>query len=286
MNPVELLQQINKINQTNFTLTKKFTKGEQGAFAVIDPSHGRYVLKWHSDLKLKDHLPYVKASTDRLRTQGYPTPRYRWFGHALGGTYSLQTALPGTPMRHMTGPMLERLLELNALQVGQAPAGPRHWPQEVVNTVLFGGQGYCIHASLQSYSSLTARLLSQLQEIVEKYRGDITVTNDIVHFDFQSANLLVHRQEVHGVVDWDATSAGDAVFDLATLLFYVYDNIDIRARLWQYVLRRAPLSVVSVYLAHLILRQVDWSLRHHNQATSQHYIARGRVILREIGFRS
>jgi hypothetical protein len=282
INPVELLQQINEIHQTAFTLVKLYAQGEQGAFAVIDPAGRRYVLKWRSGLEHADHLQYVRAVTNHLRAQGYPTPEYMWFGHALGGTYSLQTTLPGTPLQLMTKPLLARLLELNELQIGQAPPGPRHWPQEVVNTVLSGGQGYCIHESLQHHSPVTAHLLHQLQEIVVKYQEDITETDDIVHFDFQHANVLVHHQEISGIVDWDATSAGDAAFDLATLLFYAYDEVAIREHLWQYILRRVPLSVVSVYLAHLILRQVDWSLRHHDQTTSHRYISRSQTLLQEV----
>ncbi len=87
MNPVELLQQINEIHQTVFTLLKQYAQGEQGAFAVIDPAQKRYVLKWRPDLEHADHLQYVRAVMNHLRAQGYPTPEYMWFGHALGGTY-------------------------------------------------------------------------------------------------------------------------------------------------------------------------------------------------------
>ncbi|HEY4388629.1 MAG TPA: phosphotransferase, partial [Ktedonobacteraceae bacterium] len=245
-----------------------------------------YVLKWQSDLEHANHLQYVRAVTDQLRAQGYPAPEYRWFGHALGGIYSLQTTLPGTPLQTITEPLLTRLLELNELQVGQAPLGPRHWPEEVVNTVLSGGQGYCLHTSLQHHSPETAHLLHQLQEIVIMYREEITETNDIVHFDFQHANILTHQQEISGVIDWDGIRAGDAAFDLATLLFYAYDEVAIREHLWQYLLQRTSLSVVSVYLAHLILRQVDWSLRYYDQATSERYISRSQALLQEIALRS
>jgi hypothetical protein len=48
------------------------------------------------------------------------------------------------------------------------------------------------------------------------------------------------------------------------------------------ILRRASLELLSMYLAHLILRQVDWSLRHHDQSTSERYITRGQMLLQEI----
>jgi hypothetical protein len=286
MKPAELLQQINEIHPTAFALVEHFAQGEQGAFAIVDSGGRRYVLKWQPDPEHVSQLQYTKQVTDHLRAKGYPAPEYVWFGQALGGTYSIQTALPGTPMTFLTASLLARLLALNELQVGQAPPGPRNWPQEVVNTVLFGGQGYCIHTSLQQYSPETIELLRQLQRLVLKHREETTETNDVVHFDFQPSNLLIYHQEISGVVDWDATSAGDATFDLATLLFYTYDNAAIREELWRYLLERASLSVLSVYLAHLILRQVDWSLRHHDQTTSERFISRGQTLLQEIAHRS
>jgi hypothetical protein len=42
------------------------------------------------------------------------------------------------------------------------------------------------------------------------------------------------------------------------------------------------MQALSVYLAHLILRQVDWSLRHHEATVSNRYIARGQALLAEI----
>ena len=282
----ELLKHINATHHTTLTLVKQYAQGEQGAFAVIDPDQKRYVLKWRPALEHAHHVQYMRAVTNHLRDQGYPAPDYQWYGHALGGTYTIQTTLPGAPIQQLTQPLLTRLLELNALQIDQAPPGPRDWPAEVVNTVLSGGQGYCLHTSLQQTSPLTARLLQQLQAIVLQHRETITRTNDIVHFDFQHANILVDQQAISGIVDWDGTCAGDAAFDLATLLFYTYDEMAIRERLWHHLLQHTPLSVVSVYLAHLILRQVDWSLRHHDQRTSDRYIARSQAVLQEIALRS
>jgi len=129
-------------------------------------------------------------------------------------------------------------------------------------------------------------LLHQLQQLVLRHQEDPTEINDIVHFDFQPSNVLIYHQEISGVVDWEATCAGDAAFDLATLLFYIYDNVTLREQLWRYALERASLSVLSVYLAHLILRQVDWSLRHHDQTTSNRYLSRGQALLQEIALRS
>jgi aminoglycoside phosphotransferase (APT) family kinase protein len=156
----------------------------------------------------------------------------------------------------------------------------------VISTVLFGGDDYCLHASLQQYSRGTADLLQELQALVIAHQDEPHRTSDIVHGDFQHSNILIHDEQISGVIDWDGSYAGDCIFDVATLLFYSYDVLEVRERLWDYMLRRASLKLLSMYFAHLILRQVDWSLRHHDQSTSERYITRGQMLLQEIEYRS
>jgi hypothetical protein len=56
---------------------------------------------------------------------------------------------------------------------------------------------------------------------------------------------------------------GDRGFDIATLLFYSYDvDPAIRSLLWQRCLDVSALAWTTVYLCHLILRQLEWSIRH------------------------
>ncbi len=228
---------------------------------------------------------YAQAMTERLCARGYPAPAYVHIGAALGGTYTIQQALPGTPMRRVTTQHLSHVLKLHALHTIQAPPGPHEWPREVIQTVMEGGDSYCLHTSLQQHSPETASMLHMLQGLVTEYQQSISEINEIVHFDFQAANFLVQQDRISGVVDWEGARAGDSAFDLATLLFYGYDDTSVRDFLWKYSLARRPIQVMSVYLAHLILRQVDWSLRHHEASVSERYIARGQALLEEIAAR-
>jgi hypothetical protein len=59
---------------------------------------------------------------------------------------------------------------------------------------------------------------------------------------------------------------------LATMLFYLYDRDDIRERLRGRALQLTDRHALDAYLAHMLLRQVDWSLRYHpgTQATAHH----------------
>lgn len=283
----ELLQEINTIHMTAFELGERYTTGEQGAFAVFDHEGKRGVLKWTPGRHAVDRLEQARAITDRLRSVGYPAPGYLYIGQALAGTYSIQLALPGFPMPlNTTAEYLRRLLELNTMQARLAFPGLPDWHQEAVNTVLLGGDGYCLHSSLQQHSPVTATLLSDLQSLVSAHRDTPHQTNDVVHGDFQHANILVHDHQISGVIDWDAAHAGDCTFDIATLLFYSYDDLKVREQLWQHALERASLDLLSVYLAHLILRQADWSLRHHDQTTIDRYLNRGHALLFDMKHRS
>lgn len=286
MKPVELLQRINTLHQTSFTLLEKYPDGEQGAFVVTDHLNRRGVLKWAPGARNLQWIQGAQTVTDLLRDLDYPAPRYLLIGKIPEGIYSVQSALPGSPLRHLPPALLPRLFELNNLQVGRAIPDRNDWHQEVIDTVLLGGDGYCLHTSMQQHSQDTANLLQSLQTLVKTHQDEPYRTNDIVHGDYQHTNILMQDGQISGVVDWDGFGSGDCSFDLATLLFYSYDVFETREQLWDYALTRATLKLLSIYLAHLILRQVDWSLRYHNQAISEKYITRGQMLLQEIAQRS
>lgn len=286
VNPAEPLQHVNELHQSTFAFLEKYPDGEQGAFAVTDHLNRRWVLKWAPGACNVPWMQGAKTVTDMLHSRGYPAPHYLLIEGIPEGIYSIQSALPGSPLRILTTTLLPRLFELNELQVAQAIPSRKEWHQEVINTVLFGGEGYCLHSSLQQDSQCTADLLQTLQALVMAHQDEPHRTNDIVHGDFQHSNILIEDGQISGVVDWDGFAAGDCIFDIATLLFYSYDVVDVREQLWKYVLERASLNLLSIYAAHLILRQVDWSLRYHERTTSERYIVRGQMLLQEIAHRS
>jgi aminoglycoside phosphotransferase (APT) family kinase protein len=157
--------------------------------------------------------------------------------------------------------------------------GSRDWPGRVVDIVLFGGDGYCLLEPLRAYSTETAELLATLQSLVLRHRDDPFETKDLVHFDFNPTNILVDQGAISGVVDWQDPCSGDSAFDLTTLMYYAWENREVRDLLWQYLLKRVEPGVLGVYLAHLILRQVDWSIRHHGRRTTRFWLNIAREIL-------
>jgi aminoglycoside phosphotransferase (APT) family kinase protein len=181
---------------------------------------------------------------------------------------------------------VEQVLALNERQRDLAPAEMPRWPARIVNDALNGGDGYCLLDAMRQHGPDTARLLALVQEIAARYRDVATPTTDIVHFDFQPANILAQPDRITGVVDWDGVRGGDRAFDLATLLFYVYDQKAPREALWQRLLSIAEPAAIVLYLGHLIHRQVDWSIRHHDDATVDGWLERARVVLADLPART
>jgi hypothetical protein len=277
-----LLRQVNQQHGTTFTLGERYPGGEQGAFALRDATGSQFVLKWTPEPSALSRLEYAASTTGRLRRVGYPAPKYVASGRAEGGVYSIQSVLPGTPLQSVSGSLVPQVLELNALQAGRALPGEHTWPAPVIDAVLYGGTGFCLLESLQTYSSYTAELLRVLQTTVRRYADAQYATGDVVHFDFNPSNILVTASWLTGVIDWEGTCAGDRVFDLATLLFYNYEAEDVREQLLSEIFERVNPQVVSVYLAHLILRQLDWSIRHHTQATVERWLQIVAVVVQDM----
>lgn len=67
------------------------------------------------------------------------------------------------------------------------------------------------------------------------------------------------------------------------MLFYLYDYDDIRDLLRARLLELAGPQAARAYLAHMVLRQVDWSLRHHPTApATQRHLGLARLVTADI----
>jgi hypothetical protein len=278
-----IFREINAQHGTDFRFLDRYSVGEIGAFRLVDGADASFVLKWSSR---PEHLPLIVAAaraTDQLRSLGYPAPTYVLWGVLAEGCFEVQRALSGRPRPLTERATVDRLVALCDLQASRggwlAEAFPTRppWAEEAVHAVMHGyaEHDYCLLNSLRAYSAATAELLSIVQAFVSRHADEVGADHrDIVHFDFSPANLLLDaRQQVLGVVDWAGVRAGDRLFDLATLLFYL--PVDREAHQW---LRRAALQrgrpgVLGIYLSHVIVRQVDFSIRHHGPAAVERWLA-------------
>lgn len=156
----------------------------------------------------------------------------------------------------------------------------REWPALIRRTLASGGDGYCVHDTLEG-NPRTRELLAAVRRVGERFGADIPPGNDFVHYDFTPANLLSNGTVITGVIDVNPPLlAGDRAFDLATMLFYCYDHDEVRGVLLRRLLELATPGVASAYLGHMVLRQADWSLRYHPRSPTTHrYLRLARLVV-------
>jgi Ser/Thr protein kinase RdoA (MazF antagonist) len=249
----------------------------RSAFWLTDRSGTVSVLKILPDAppEAAGQLRALDAVLSQLRDRGYPAPRFLIIDHVPGLVFWVQARLPGSaidagrpePDHALLARLLPDLLRLNDAQAGLG-AGPQGWRDLITRTLTTGADGYCLHSTLQA-SPHARDLLPMLRRIGDVCGEAIPPGEDFVHYDFAPANLLYDGTAITGVIDINPPLlAGDRAFDLATLLFYHYDHDEIRDRLRARLLDLATPQTARAYLAHMVLRQVDWSLRHHPAAAA------------------
>ena len=245
--------------------------GESGCtHSVLDEQGIEFILKWSegSEFRVRQALEITR----RLRALGYPAPEFAVAGSGNGLRYLVQRMLPGRSGAALTPALLERLVELNRLQEDTASEFVEGWPARIVESVEEGFEDWCVHASLATYSRQTAALLGEVKRSVAMVAGAHFRTADAVHFDFSTANLLVEHGEVSGVIDWNGCCAGDRGFDLTTLAFYALEDPGVATWLLDRAGKVSGPPAIALYLAHMIVRQLDWSIRNHDQPTVTRYL--------------
>jgi hypothetical protein len=261
------LEELNELHGTRFVSNGAYAGGEFGAQRVIDEFGRTFVLKWQPP-------GLAPETTKALREVGYPAPGYV----VVGETYAVQEELPGEPLGGWGLTSDPELIRLNEIQTGRAVDGDRSWPEKVVDSVLTGGDEYMVLANLTAHSDEGRELLARCQAAVEQHADSLETTDDIVHWDFTGANVLVEAGAVSGVIDWGGTCSGDRLFDLATYLYYCRGNAPELAR---YLVERIGQEGVSVYLAHMAVRQAEWSISHHPPGAGWEMVQYGLELARE-----
>jgi len=75
-------------------------------------------------------------------------------------------------------------------------------------------------------------------------------------------------------LDWKAT--------LCRCSYESYDDPAPREWLWRQALARGGPAGLGVYLAHLMLRQVDWSIRFYGPEVVDHWVRVSQEVLRRL----
>jgi Phosphotransferase enzyme family len=235
--------------------------GEVGAAYVRWPDGRRSVLS--------EGRARTGPLVDRARAAGVPTARQELTAHVDGVRVIVQERLPGRPPERLDADLVAQMITVTDRLAGLLAGDPGPRPAPLY--LLEDGPGFCLHEPLASYDRRTARLLDQVHEIGAG--GTAMVGDDLVHLDFQPGNVLVTGGRLSGVVDWDGATRGDRHFDLTTLRFYLAGRAPHLLRPVDERLADISAHRRRAYWAHMSLRQVDWSIRHHDAAAVGHWLA-------------
>ena len=279
-----LLELVAQRHGVPYTLAGEMSGGDGPGAWELDSADGPAVLKFLPGRDEVAELELRSRALDVLREREYPAPRLLCFGTVSAGTYIVQERLPGEPIGGgFTPAQLEEILRLHDLHADigvELPGEP--WPLPVTRPIFEGAEGFCVIESMRAHSPETNAFLDELQELARTHTADVTRTTDLVHFDFQYANILGEDGRVTGVIDWEAAMLGDRGFDLAAFAYYVFEDGDLRRRLLTRARDISGHGALLVYLAHIMFRQTEWCTRFYDDNLVRFYLAHSRTILDEL----
>ncbi|HXW34148.1 MAG TPA: phosphotransferase, partial [Acidimicrobiales bacterium] len=149
----------------------------------------------------------------------------------------------------------------------------RAWREYVSQCLTEGANGYCLHETLRSYSAESRAVLGWIESIGAAV-GDLP-SEDLVHLDFHHRNVLRVGNRLSAVVDWESCRPGDRAFDLVTFAFgftHARSSPETQELVWGKVKEVADHDRFTIYVAYMVLRRLDWTIRHHDQSDVNHLI--------------
>jgi hypothetical protein len=197
-----------------------------------------------------------------------------------GIAYGLSELLPGVALTTPTASSVRQLVGLVDLQRGAGLTGREPWRTDILTSVTEGRQGYCEHAAMAAHSPATRALLDRVRRVAAAAAGIEPPDGVVVHMDLSPLNVLADETSgaITGVVDWEGSTCGDAAFDLVTHAMYTSDFTRRDALLHAARTRTDP-HALPLYAAHMVLRQVDWSIRFHGEPEVQWFLDLGTALL-------
>lgn len=272
-----LVQQIREHTGTDLELLGAAPAGQVGAGYVRWRDGHEGVLTWWGDTDAAG-TAQVQRTADLLehaKACGLPVPRYELVAEVPAGVAIVQQRLPGHSPTRVDRTLVEAMVEINERFAGLLA----HRPDVAAPPMYLdrSAEGFCVHESLEVYDERTRRLLAWIRDVGRSEPTNMT-GDDLVHLDFHPGNVLVvDRNEITGIVDWDGIGRGDRRFGLVTLRFdlaALERQTEPAVAGWFDGLLDDVIdpSTLRLYWAHMSLRMVDWAIRHFTADDVTHWL--------------
>lgn len=263
----EAARLLSDVTGTPYEFVGRMHGGESGAHEFLGPEGRPVVVKWDANPGSRRLRGEAVVLSERLRTEAaWPVPAQSVLD-VSDVRFVMQEFMPGLPCEYLDHRLVDQLLGLHERRLGLArPEDPVHWPTALIATLTVGGEGYCVHSSLYDFDRRTRSLIERIEAFGYSIdpQGLRPRARDIVHWDLHAGNLLVSNGSLAAVIDTDFAVVGDARFDLVTLAVSsaaVPCERGVRARLLTAAAADLDDLPTQAYLAHLILRVIDWPIR-------------------------
>src|SRR5262245_47967183 len=197
-------------------------KVSRATWAVRTRGLGELVVKVRHGDRADEKTEWCASRLPLLGARGYPVPEFVWHG-PLGGDWhvAVQKRLPGRPVRSLTGPLLDALLDLVERQAGAGiGAEDRDFAGYVAN-VLFDDWDEVWDDAPRSCPA-AGPLCERIRGWLRPVWGLRLPPADFTHNDLHLSNVLTDGERITGVIDWDEFGLGSRALDLIVLGFDCY----------------------------------------------------------------
>ena len=242
--------------------------GEIGARYAQGARGETYVYKCLDQHSL-DWATEMVGRVERLRANGYPASRYLAPLELDGSVVLLQEKAEGGWSDLVDDRCLERVLSISDRQAGLGTPGTG-WSDFIASTLTEGADGYCLHDTLFDYGGEAKTILEWVRAV--GHEGTVLPQNDLVHFDFHHRNILQADGADFTIIDLEGCQPGDRAFDLVAFSLWL-DNAQAprfaEQAVWEKAANITEPAHLRAYVAHMVLRRVDWTIRLHPTEVEQ-----------------
>lgn len=226
---------------------------------------GQLVIVKHHRNATPDRFAAVVRRIQTLRDAGVPAPATRFATHGPN-VLLIHDYLPGRSDPELTPGLVTDLVDVVKREAGLADDSAAEWSTHIEASLTVGLDGYNEHRSLQTFSADSRALLRRVRQVGRDRAVGQLRAPDLVHYDLHSVNVIsADGHSLSGIIDWDAVRAGDRALDLANLAFtslWKTSDPAVYEQLWHAFLSSSSHDARVVYLHHVVLRQIDWVIRH------------------------